>query len=84
MSEWSKRLRKTATLPIVAYQKTISPDHGLFKGFHPHGYCQFHPTCSEYCRQAIMKKGLIKGTVLGGWRILRCHPFSKGGVDQVK
>ena len=45
--------------------------------------CRFEPTCSIYMYQAIQKKGLIKGFLLGVRRILRCHPFSAGGFDPV-
>ena len=45
--------------------------------------CRFHPTCSEYAAEAIDTHGLIKGVVLGSWRILRCQPFCKGGWDPV-
>ena len=45
--------------------------------------CRFYPTCSEYTRQAIEKYGAVKGSMLAGWRILRCNPFSKGGYDPV-
>jgi len=66
---------------IKFYQKTISPDHGVYKFLFPDGYCRFHPTCSEYGYQAIKKKGLIVGLPLTIWRIVRCNPWSKGGVD---
>ena len=46
--------------------------------------CKFYPTCSEYTRQAIEKYGVIKGCILGGVRILKCNPFSKGGYDPLK
>jgi len=46
--------------------------------------CRFSPTCSEYTVQAIEKYGIIKGTTLGMWRILRCNPFNKGGNDPLK
>ena len=46
--------------------------------------CKFHPTCSEYTKQAIEKYGILKGIALGAWRILRCNPFSKGGYDPLK
>lgn len=75
--------RKLVVLPIVLYQRTLSFDHSPFKVFYPHGYCQFYPSCSEYCRQAVLKDGIIKGFAKGLWRLLRCHPFSKGGVDPV-
>ena len=45
--------------------------------------CRFEPTCSEYMYQAIEKKGVIKGLLLGAMRLLRCHPFSAGGIDPV-
>ena len=46
--------------------------------------CRFTPSCSEYFIEALKKKGLIMGVVLGTWRILRCNPFSKGGYDPVE
>ena len=45
--------------------------------------CRFEPTCSEYMHQAIDKKGVLKGLLLGVMRLLRCHPFSAGGKDPV-
>lgn len=76
-------IRKIVTWPIVAYQKTLSLDHGPLQVLYPYGYCRFHPTCSEYCRQAILKRGIVRGVFSGGWRILRCNPWSKGGIDRV-
>lgn len=46
--------------------------------------CKFCPTCSEYTKQAVEKYGILKGTLLGIYRILRCNPFSKGGYDPLK
>ncbi|MBO5955879.1 MAG: membrane protein insertion efficiency factor YidD [Clostridia bacterium] len=43
--------------------------------------CRFYPTCSEYAILAIKKYGPFKGFFKALWRILRCNPFSKGGVD---
>ncbi|MFA4930861.1 MAG: membrane protein insertion efficiency factor YidD [Patescibacteria group bacterium] len=68
---------------IKIYQKTISPDHGWFKSLSPHGFCRFHPSCSQYGYQAIDKYGLIKGGLMSAWRVLRCNPFSPGGPDPV-
>lgn len=62
-------------LPIVAYQRLISP-------FTPPS-CRFQPTCSEYARQAILKHGPIKGTLLAIKRILKCHPWGGSGYDPV-
>lgn len=68
---------------ISLYQKTLSLDHGPLKFLHPYGYCRFHPTCSEYSRQAVERFGTIKGVWLGLRRLFRCHPWSKGGFDPV-
>ena len=46
--------------------------------------CRFTPSCSQYTIEAISRHGLFKGSLMGAWRILRCHPFSKGGWDPVK
>ena len=46
--------------------------------------CRFTPTCSNYMREAIEKKGIAKGIGLGIKRLLRCHPFSKPGYDPVR
>jgi len=66
---------------IRLYQKTISPDHGFFRHRFPHGYCRFYPTCSEYAYQSIKKRGLVVGSLKSAWRILRCNPWGKGGID---
>jgi len=47
------------------------------------GSCKFIPTCSEYFIDAVHEWGVIRGSVLGARRILRCHPFGKGGFDPV-
>jgi putative membrane protein insertion efficiency factor len=47
------------------------------------GQCRFYPTCSHYGEQAIQVHGALKGSALAVWRILRCHPFSRGGVEHV-
>ncbi|MBI2038167.1 MAG: membrane protein insertion efficiency factor YidD [Candidatus Magasanikbacteria bacterium] len=73
--------RMPILLLIKLYQKTISPDHGLFKRAFPYGYCRFYPTCSEYGYQTIKKNGLVVGGFKAAWRILRCNPWGKGGED---
>ena len=45
--------------------------------------CIYTPTCSEYAMEAIQKHGVVKGTGLAIWRLLRCNPFMKGGYDPV-
>ena len=67
---------------INLYQKTLSPDHGPLKILHPHGFCKFHPSCSEYTKQSVEKHGVL-GLFYGFIRLLKCNPFSKGGVDLV-
>ena len=47
------------------------------------GSCRFHPTCSEYARQAYLAHGFCKGSVLTIWRLLRCQPLCSGGEDPV-
>lgn len=70
-------------LTIRLYQKTLSFDHGIFRFLFPEGYCRFFPTCSEYGYQAIERFGLVRGGFLATNRIIRCHPWSKGGIDEV-
>ncbi|MCU0678844.1 MAG: membrane protein insertion efficiency factor YidD [Planctomycetes bacterium] len=66
---------------LKIYQKTVSFDHGFLKFLYPFGFCRFRPTCSEYAINAIEKHGLAKGGLKAVWRVLRCHPWSKGGWD---
>ena len=47
------------------------------------GQCRFHPTCSHYAESAIREHGAIKGAGLSMWRIARCNPYSRGGIDPV-
>jgi uncharacterized protein len=46
--------------------------------------CKYHPSCSQYAIDALRRHGLAKGSVLAGWRLLRCNPWSHGGVDRVE
>jgi len=69
---------------IAFYQKTISPDHSPAGQALLGGACRFDPTCSEYFYQAVEKHGAARGSVMGVSRVLRCHPFSKGGFDPVR
>jgi len=45
------------------------------------GQCRFHPTCSVYAEAAIRSRGATVGSVLAAWRILRCNPFGRGGIE---
>lgn len=58
---------------IKLYKKLISP---LFPNS-----CRYYPTCSNYAIESIQKYGLLKGSLKAVWRVIRCNPFSKGGVD---
>lgn len=50
----------------------------------PPGTCRFYPSCSHYGYQAIYKHGMIKGSLMASWRVLRCNPFNPGGYDPVE
>ncbi len=43
--------------------------------------CRFYPTCGHYAEEAIKKYGIFKGIILSSWRVLRCNPFSRGGIN---
>jgi len=47
------------------------------------GQCRFHPSCSAYAEEAVRSRGAVRGSLLSAWRVLRCNPFGRGGVDQV-
>jgi putative membrane protein insertion efficiency factor len=71
-----RTLRAAVTAPIRLYQRTISP------GLVPR--CKYHPSCSEYAVEAVQHYGILRGVVLAAWRLLRCNPWSHGGVDFVQ
>jgi putative membrane protein insertion efficiency factor len=60
---------------IRAYQKYLSPMFGP--------RCKYYPSCSHYGVQALETHGALRGSALAAWRVLRCNPFSNGGVDDV-
>ncbi len=65
--------RRLAIAPVRLYQRFISPAIP--------NRCRYHPSCSEYAVRSIKGFGILKGLVLAGWRLLRCNPWSHGGVD---
>lgn len=76
----NKRLINCLLKLITGYQRWLSPDHGGGRLIFPHGVCRYRPTCSQYMSQAIQHYGWY-GIVLGMKRILRCHPWARGGHD---
>lgn len=67
--------RNLCVLILRGYRAAISPLYG--------DVCRYYPSCSGYALGAIQQHGVIKGVALGTWRIARCHPWAKGGVDDV-
>jgi putative membrane protein insertion efficiency factor len=68
--------RNLAIAFINLWRKIVSPLYG--------DVCRFYPSCSAYGLGSIQQQGFVKGSILTIWRILRCNPFAKGGVDEVK
>jgi len=60
---------------VRVYRRFVSPMLGQ--------NCRFHPSCSAYAEEAVTRFGAVRGTGLALWRLLKCHPFHPGGVDQV-
>jgi len=75
LKKLSRAAGRAFTLPILLYQKLISP---LFPAT-----CKYHPTCSSYAIEAYRRHGVFMGTLLTVWRLLRCNPWSLGGIDHV-
>ena len=69
-------LRSLVVAPVRLYQRAISP--ALPRR------CKYHPTCSQYAVDAFRRYGILRGAVLAAWRLLRCNPWSHGGVDFVE
>lgn len=80
---WTRRLlRGLRHLPVLilvgmirGYQKVVSPMTGPT--------CKYYPSCSAYALTAVRRHGALRGTGLALWRLLRCNPWSLGGVDDV-
>ena len=64
-----------ALLPIRFYRRFLSPALGQ--------RCRYYPTCSAYAEEAVRELGAFRGMILAAWRVLRCNPFSAGGLDPV-
>lgn len=64
---------RVAAWTVATYQRWLSP---LLPAA-----CRFAPTCSEYARLALIDHGMVRGSLLALWRLVRCHPFNRGGYD---
>ncbi|HEY6928272.1 MAG TPA: membrane protein insertion efficiency factor YidD [Thermoanaerobaculia bacterium] len=69
------RASRVAVFLLNAYKRFLSP-------LLPPA-CRFEPTCSVYAKEAVARYGLLRGSRLAGWRLLRCNPLSRGGFDPV-
>ncbi len=68
-------MKQAATLSLRLYKSLVSP-------FLP-ASCRYVPTCSEYAAEAVARYGVLRGSAMGLWRLLRCNPFTRGGYDPV-
>ena len=66
-------MKYLAIVLVYVYRWTVSPLLG--------NRCKYHPSCSQYALDALREYGFVKGSILAGWRLLRCNPWSHGGVD---
>ena len=67
---------RLALAPIRFYRRRLSPLLGA--------RCRYYPTCSAYAEQAVSELGLFRGSIVAFWRLLRCNPFSPGGIDPLE
>lgn len=79
MAHWLNRLvalpQQALMLLVRGYRLLLKPWLG--------NACRFEPTCSAYTLEALQRHGAMRGSALGGWRLLRCHPWCDGGLDPV-
>ena len=68
-------MKRVLLTTIAFYQRRISPAFPR--------RCRYEPSCSSYAAEAIGRFGLLRGSLLAAWRLLRCNPFSHGGFDPV-
>ena len=67
--------RNLGVVLLVAYRKVVSPLYG--------DVCRYYPSCSAYGLGAVQQFGLVRGSAMALWRILRCNPWARGGIDDV-
>ncbi|MDD5447652.1 MAG: membrane protein insertion efficiency factor YidD [Actinomycetota bacterium] len=73
MEKTRRAFRLFFLFPVELYRWLVSPTLGKT--------CKYYPTCSEYFEQAVLKYGIVRGSIKGIYRILRCNPLSAGGYD---
>ena len=69
-------MTRVAAAAVRLYQLLLSPLSA--------SRCKYHPSCSQYALDALRHHGFLRGGALAAWRLLRCHPWSQGGVDRVE
>jgi putative membrane protein insertion efficiency factor len=73
-------MKRILLATLVFYRRWLSP---ALHALNPAGGCRYVPTCSEYASTAIATHGALRGSALAIWRVLRCNPFGRGGLDNV-
>lgn len=68
-------VRELFLLPLHAYRAVISPNLAP--------RCRYYPSCSAYAVEAVRELGVFRGTILAAWRVVRCNPWTQGGVDEL-
>jgi putative membrane protein insertion efficiency factor len=76
-------VRLVAIGAVHLYRWTLGPLLAVLAPA-PGGRCKYHPSCSAYALDAFRQYGALRGGVLAAWRLLRCNPWSHGGVDRVE
>jgi putative membrane protein insertion efficiency factor len=68
-------MKRIVLLALRLYRRVLSPALGPC--------CRFEPSCSAYAEEAVCVHGVARGLALAAWRLLRCHPFARAGLDPV-
>jgi uncharacterized protein len=74
-STLARAVRNVFLAPVLLYQRLLSP---LLPA-----RCKYYPTCSAYGVQAVRDLGIARGAIVAAWRLLRCNPWSHGGIDEL-
>ena len=70
-------LKRIVLAPVRFYRRFLSQ-------LKPVPSCRYLPTCSQYAIEAVEKRGVVRGLLMAGWRLLRCNPLFRGGYDPVE